>query len=116
MPRVKRGTTKLKRRRKVLRLAKGYRFGRSTKEKQAKEALLHAGMHAFSHRRKKKGVFRRLWNLRINAATRRYDLSYSKFIDLLKKSNVEVDRKILAGLAKEKPEIFKEILEKVKTG
>ena len=61
-------------------------------------------------------MFRRLWNLRINAATRRYDLSYSKFIDLLKKSNVEVDRKILAGLAKEKPEIFKEILEKVKTG
>lgn len=114
MPRVKRGTTKLKRRRKVLRLAKGYRFGRSTKEKQAKEALLHAGMHAFSHRRKKKGVFRRLWNLRINAATRRYDLSYSKFIGALKQKEVALDRKILSHLAKDHPETFERIVEKVK--
>lgn len=114
MPRVKRGTTKLKRRRKVLRLAKGYRFGRSTKEKQAKEALLHAGMHAFSHRRKKKGVFRRLWNLRINAATRRYDLSYSKFIGALKQKEVALDRKILSHLAKDHPETFERIVEEVK--
>ncbi|MCH8048602.1 50S ribosomal protein L20 [Patescibacteria group bacterium] len=113
MPRVKRGTTKLKRRRKVLRLAKGYRFGRSTKEKQAKEALLHAGMHAFSHRRKKKGVFRRLWNLRINAATRRYDLSYSKFIGALKQKEVALDRKILSHLAKDHPETFERIVKEV---
>jgi len=113
MPRVKRGTTKLKRRRKVLRLAKGYRFGRSTKEKQAKEALLHAGMHAFSHRRKKKGVFRRLWNLRINAATRTYGLSYSKFIGALKQKEVALDRKILSHLAKDHPETFERIVKEV---
>lgn len=113
MPRVKRGTTKLKRRRKVLRLAKGYRFGRSTKEKQAKEALLHAGMHAFSHRRKKKGVFRRLWNLRINAATRMHGLSYSKFIGALKQKEVLLDRKILSHLAKDHPETFERIIKEI---
>lgn len=114
MARVKRGTTKSKHRRNVLRLAKGYRFGRSSKEKQAKEALMHAGQHAFAHRRKKKGVFRRLWNLRINAAVRNHDLSYSKFIDALKKKEVVLDRKILSHLAKDHPETFERIVEEVK--
>jgi len=113
MSRVKRGTTKLKRRKKVLSLAKGYRFGRSKKEKQAKEALMHAGMHAFLHRRKKKGVFRRLWNLRINAAVRNHGLSYSKFIGTLKQKEVALDRKILSHLAREHPETFERIVKKV---
>ncbi len=113
MSRVKRGTTKLKRRRNILRQTKGYRFGRSTKKRQAREAIYHAGMNAFSHRRKKKGVFRRLWNLRINAAVRNHDLSYSRFIDKLKKQSISLDRKILSSLAKDYPETFERIVKKV---
>ena len=113
MARVKRGTISLKRRRNVLRAAKGYRYGRSTKERQAKEAIAHAGVHAFNHRRDKKGDFRRLWNIRINAAVREHDTSYSKFIDKLKKKNIELDRKILSGLAQNHPDTFKRIIEKV---
>lgn len=110
MSRIKRGTTKLKRRRKVLKRAKGYRFGRSKKEKQAKEALLHAGAHAFAHRRKKKREFRKLWNIKIGAKTKEFGISYSKFIHLLKKQKVGLDRKILATLAEEKPETFERVM------
>ena len=88
MSRVKRGTTSLKRRRNVLKLAKGYRFGRSTKERKAKEAIYHAFNHAFAHRRRKKGDFRRLWNIRLNAAVRPFGMSYSRFIDALNKQNI----------------------------
>ena len=104
----------MKRRRNVLKAAKGYRFGRSTKERQAKEAIIHAGVHAFNHRRNKKGVMRRLWSVRINAAVRKHGLSYSKFIDALKKSDIAVDRKVLSTLAKDSPEIFERIVAKVK--
>jgi large subunit ribosomal protein L20 len=110
MPRVKRGGISLKRRRKVLRQAKGYRFGRSKKERLAREALLHAGAHALAHRRDKKGVFRRLWNVRINAAVRPLGLSYSRFINLLKKKNIALDRKILAELAEKQPPAFKQLV------
>lgn len=113
MARVKRGTISMKRRRNVLKMAKGYRQGRSTKEKQAKEAIAHAGVHAFTHRRDNKSNFRRLWTVRINAAVRTHGISYSKFIDALKKKNVEVDRKILALLADENPETFERIVKKV---
>jgi large subunit ribosomal protein L20 len=113
MPRVKRGTISNKHRKSVLKAAKGYRFGRSTKEREAKVAILKAGVHAFAHRRDKKNDFRRLWNIKINAAVRPYGLSYSKFIDLLKKNNVELDRKILAGLAEYEPETFKRVVESV---
>ena len=116
MARVKRGTTAHKRRKNVLKDAKGFRWGRSTKYRLAKEALQHAWQYAYRDRKTKKRNFRRLWQIQINAAARQQGISYSKFIDLLKKSNIEVDRKILASLAKEKPEVFKEILEKVKTG
>jgi large subunit ribosomal protein L20 len=114
MARVKRGTTKAKRRRNVLKMAKGYRFGRSTKEKQAKEAIRHAGAHAFAHRRRKKGDFRRLFTVRLNAAVRKFDISYSKFIDALNKKEIALDRKILSHLAKENPETFERIVAEVK--
>jgi len=112
MTRVKRGTTSLKRRRNVLKQAKGYRFGRSTKERQAKEAIVHAGVHAFGHRRRKKGVFRRLWQIKINAAARLFGISYSKLIDKLTKSNIELDRKVLSQLAQNNPTVFGKVVAK----
>lgn len=114
MVRVKRGTTSLKTRKNVLKQVKGYRFGRSTKERQAREAIAHAGAYAFSHRRDKKADFRRLWTVRINAALRPLELSYSKFIGMLKKKNVELDRKVLAEVAQKNPESFSRIVEHVK--
>ena len=113
MSRVKRGTTSLKTRRNVLKQVKGYRFGRSTKERQAREAIAHAGMHAFAHRRDKKNVFRRLWNVRINAAVRPLDFSYSTFIDALKKKEVGLNRKRLSEIAAEHPESFERIVKKI---
>lgn len=114
MTRVKRGIISLKRRRNILKQVKGYRFGRKSKERLAKEAILHAGTHAFHDRRKKKRVFRKLWQIKINAASRAHGISYSKFIDKLKKANINLDRKILAELAENKPEIFSKIVEKVR--
>ena len=113
MTRVKKGINALKTRRNILRQAKGYRFGRSTKERMAYEALMHAGAHAFAHRRDKKGDFRRLWNVIINGAVRKFDLTYSKFINLLKKKGVVLDRKILATLAERTPETFERLVKKV---
>ena len=116
MTRVKKGVNALKTRKNVLRRVKGYRYGRSTKERQAIEAILHAGAYAFAHRRDKKGDFRRLWNVKINAALRNIDEknSYSKFIGALKKAGISLDRKSLAHLAEFKPETFKKVVEKVK--
>jgi large subunit ribosomal protein L20 len=113
MVRVKRGTTSLKTRKNVLRQVKGYRFGRSKKERQAREAIAHAGNHAFAHRRDKKGDFRRLWNVRLNAALRALETTYSKFISALKKKNVSLDRKVLAEIAHDHPETFKRVVEHV---
>ena len=114
MVRVKRGTTSLKTRRNVLKRVKGYRFGRSTKERQAREAIAHAGNHAFAHRRRKKADFRRLFTVKLNAALRPLGFSYSKFIDALKKKNITLDRKVLSQIAHEQPETFKRIVETVK--
>lgn len=114
MTRVKRGTISLKRKRKVLKLAKGFRNARSTKEKQAKEGLLHAGVHAFAHRRKKKGDFRRLWQIKMNAGLRPLGLTYSKFIDTLNKKNIGLNRKMLSDIAENNPETLKRITEIVK--
>lgn len=106
MARVKRGTTKNKRRKYLLSQTKGYRFGRKNKERVAKEAIHHAGAHAFRDRRLKKRNFRNLWTLRINASARENGFSYSKFIGALKKQNIVLDRKVLAELAKDHPEAF----------
>ena len=120
MTRVKKGVNALKSRKNILRQVKGYRFGRSTKERQANEAIAHAGSYSFAHRRDKKNDFRKLWNVKINAALSSTTLgteekiSYSKFIGALKKKNVAINRKILAELAETKPESFKKILEAVR--
>lgn len=115
MTRVKRGTTSIKRRRNVLRETKGFRWGRKSKERAAKEALLHAYTHAFHDRRKKKNVFRKLWQIKINAGARMHDLSYSKLINLLKEANIIIDRKILAQLAEKEPSVFLKIIDVAKT-
>jgi len=114
MPRVKRGTIANKRRAKVLKYTKGYRWGRKSKERTAKEALLHAWTHAFRGRKEKKRVYRQLWNVKINAAVREHGLSYSKFISGLKKKSIELDRKILADLAEHEPEAFKKVVESLR--
>ncbi len=113
MARVKKGQNALKTRRNVLKQVKGYRFGRGTKEKQAYEAIAHAGTYAFAHRRDKKGDFRRLWTVRLNAFLEQNGLSYSKFIDSLKKKNIALNRKVLSEIAHARPETFKKILAKV---
>ncbi len=113
MARVKRGTTKLKRRKNVLAQTKGYRFNRANKERTAKEAIFHAGAHAFRHRRAKKRDFRTLWALRINAAARPLGFSYSKLIGSLKKASIALDRKSLAALAKDHPETFERLLKQL---
>ncbi len=90
------------------------RHGRSTKERQAKEALLHAGSYSFAHRKDKKGHNRTLWNIKINAGSRVLGMTYSTLISALKKKNIEVDRKILADLAENNPETFSRILASLK--
>lgn len=114
MARVKRGVISAKRRRNVLKETKGFRHGRSTKEKQAKEALRKAGQHAFQDRRKKKGVFRSLWVTRLNAALRMRGETYSKFLKKLNDKEIKVNRKILSEIAQENPESFDRIVEQVK--
>lgn len=114
MTRVKKGVNALKTRKNILRKTKGFRFGRSTKERQAMDALLHAGAYSFAHRRDKKGDFRRLWNVRINAALRDHSLSYSKFMGAMKKKGIVINRKMLSEIAAANPESFKRIIEKVK--
>ena len=114
MTRVKKGKHALKTRRNVLKEVKGYRFARSKKEKAAWEAIFHAGTYAFDHRKNKKSDFRKLWTVRLNAAVRPQGLSYSRFIDALKKNNISLNRKMLATLALEKPDVFSAVIEKVK--
>jgi len=113
MVRVKKGVNANKSRKNTLKQVKGYRFGRSTKEKMAIEAIAHAGSYAFAHRRDKKGDFRRLWNVRINAGLEGTGLTYSRLIDKLKKANIGLDRKILSALADENPETFKKVVAKI---
>ena len=110
MTRVKRGILKNKKKKNILSQAKGYRFGRSTKVAQAKEALAHAGSYAFAHRKDKKADVRKLWTTRLNAAIRPYKMSYSKFIDALKKKKIILDRKILSNLAQKNPKTFERIV------
>ena len=110
MARVKSSVASRNRRKKVLKLASGYRGGRSKLIRTAKEAVDKAGNHAFRDRRAKKRTFRRLWISRINAATRVHDLSYSRFIDGLNKAGVEVNRKMLADLAVRDPGAFAELV------
>ncbi len=114
MSRVKKGINAIKNRRNTLKATKGFRFRRSKTERAATEALLHAGAYAFAHRRDKKGDFRRLWNIKINAALRPLGYTYSKFIGDAKKKGLGLDRKSLAHLAEFKPEAFKKVVDLVK--
>lgn len=119
MSRVKRGTTANKRRKSVLKAAKGYRFGRSTKEVEAKVALRHAGVHAFSHRKDFKNDMRRNWTTHINAALRNDEannggMTYSKFIKVLKDKGSIIDRKILSTIAERDIETFNRVVSAVR--
>jgi len=111
MSRVKRGTTASKRRKNVLKYTKGFRWGRKTKYKLAKQALQKAWTYAYRDRKVKKRVFRKNWQVQIGAACKAEGTSYSKFISGLKKQNIELDRKVLSQLAQSHPETFKKVLE-----
>lgn len=113
MPRVKRGTTKTKKRNAVLKLTKGYRFERKSKKKHAYQAINKAGQHAFAHRRRRKGDMRRAWQIAISSGLKRIDsgLSYSKFIAALQGKQIELDRKILADLATNEEAVFKAVVD-----
>jgi len=114
MPRVKRGTNKVKRRRAILKQTKGFRWGRKNKERLAKTALLHALTNAFKGRKQKKRTMRRLWQVKINAAVREKGIKYNEFIAMLKRQKVQIDRKILAELAEKHQEAFSKIVEEAK--
>ncbi len=114
MTRVKRGTIAHKKREKVLKQTKGFRWGRKSKERAAKEALLHSMSHAFSGRKQKKRDYRSLWQVQINAAARTNGTTYSKLINGLKKANIIIDRKILAEIARKEPKVFEQIVAKAK--
>lgn len=116
MPRVKRGTIAHKRRKNLLKHAKGFKWGRKSKYKLAKDALRHAWTYAFRDRRAKKRDFRRLWQVQINALSRQMDINYSRLIKGLKDKKIELNRKILSELAQKHPEVFKKIVEEVKRG
>lgn len=109
MTRVKRGTIAHKKREKVLKKTKGFRWGRKSKERAAKEALLHAQARMFRGRKEKKRNYRALWQVRISAAVKEQGTSYSKFIAALKKKDILIDRKILAELAQKHPAVFKAV-------
>ena len=114
MVRVKRGKTSHKRRKKVLKETKGFRWGRKSKYKLAKNALQHALLHSYRDRKRKKREFRRLWQVQINAACRKFGFAYNKFIHGLKEKNIQLDRKVLAQLAKDHLQIFEKVVEKLK--
>jgi len=114
MPRVKRGTTHVKRRKKLLSKVKGYKWGRKNTIRLARPAALKAGVYAYRDRRTKKREKRTLWQIKINALCREHGTTYSKFIDALKKSQIELDRKILSDLAENHPKAFEKVIETAK--
>lgn len=114
MPRVKRGVTARARHKKVMKAAKGYYGARSRVYRVAKQAVTKAGQYAYRDRRQKKRQFRQLWIARINAASRQNGLSYSRFINGLKKASIEIDRKILSDIAVHDKLAFTALVEKAK--
>lgn len=114
MPRVKRGMTHVKKRRKLLKAVKGYKWGRKKLIKLAKTARTKAGAHAYVDRRKKKRTARGLWQIKINAFVRDHGFSYSRFINALKVNKIEIDRKILADLAVNNKETLEALISKIK--
>ncbi|MCF7885288.1 MAG: 50S ribosomal protein L20 [Candidatus Marinimicrobia bacterium] len=114
MPRANSSVPRHRRRRKILKQAKGYRGARSRRFKVAKDAVEKALQYAYRDRKRKKREFRRLWITRINAAARQNGMRYSRFIHALKENNIKLNRKVLAELAINDPEGFKTIVERVK--
>ena len=114
MPRVKRGPGHVKKRRNVMKRVKGFEAGRKNLIKLAKTAETKAGAHAYRDRKRKKRQFRRLWQVRINAAVRELGTTYSVFTGGLKKKQVGLDRKVLSQIAANEPKVFKKIVEFVK--
>ena len=111
--RVKTGVTRRQNHKRLHKATKGFRMSKHKLVKVSKEALLHAGQYAFNGRRKKKGDFREIWIMRISAALSEYNIKYSRFIQMLKKSDVALDRKMLADLALNEPKAFAEIVKTV---
>ena len=116
MAKVKHSVATKKRKKRVLKSAKGFWGDRSKQFQQARRALMHALVYAYRDRKAKKREFRKLWVARINAACREHGLTYSKFMNGLKKAKVTLDRKILADLAVKEPQAFKKLLEIAKAG
>jgi len=116
MPRVKGGVKARRRHKKVLKAASGFVGGRRRLYRQAKETLDRAGVYAYRDRRVKKRMFRRLWIVRINAAVRAAGLSYSQFMNGLKKAEVSLDRKVLADMAVADPKGFGQLVETARKG
>jgi len=114
MSRIKRAVQARKHRKNILKHAKGFKYGRKSKFKLGKEALKHAWTYAFRDRRVKKRTFRNLWNIQINALARENGITYSRFINGLKKKEIGLDRKALSELANQYPEIFIKVIEAVK--
>lgn len=114
MTRVKRGVIAHKKRERLLKYTKGFRWGRKSKERAAKEALLHAWEHAFRGRKERKRNFRQLWNVRIGAVSRAEGVKYSQLISGLKKAGVKLNRKMLSELAQYEPAAFKKVIELAK--
>lgn len=110
MTRVKRGVIAHKKREKLLKAAKGFKWGRKSKERMAREALLHAWSHAYTGRKERKRSFRALWQTRIGAAAHAEGISYSKLMGALRKKGIALDRKVLSEIAAAHPEIFKKIV------
>lgn len=114
MPRVKRGKVRTKKRSKLTKSTKGYTGRRKNVVRLAKETETKAGAYAYRDRRNKKRVNRRLWQIQLGNAVRWHDLSYSKFIDILKKKKIDLDRKVLAQMAKEYPDVFAAFVKEIK--
>lgn len=114
MPRVKRGVGHVKHRKNLLKHTKGMKWGRKSKIRLARPAMLKAGVYAYGDRRRRKRSFRALWQIRINAAVRPLGLNYNQFIHALNKANSELDRKILALMAKDYPATFQKLVEQIK--
>lgn len=110
MARVKRGTVARKRHKKIVKMASGYRASRSKKFRIANQAVMKAQMNAYAHRKQKKRNFRKLWITRINAAARMNDISYSRFINGLKKAGIEINRKVLSDMAINDPKAFTDLV------
>jgi large subunit ribosomal protein L20 len=115
MTRIKRAVQARKHRKNVLKQTKGFKYGRKSKFKLAKDALRHALTYAYRDRKAKKRNFRNLWNLQINALARENGITYSKLISGLKNKKIELDRKSLSTLAKNYPQIFVKIIEEIKS-